>query len=331
MEFPYGIGDDDNPAVKQLKVAIESALYEADVDLDIPGEYTGVRGFYDHNIKINKIAYLAIEEKNLSIVRTWYKYGQYEPYRELRPKSLTPRKYWEEKEYAFSGGKRAVTVEDIEEFLLSLDLESLFQQDLFDFLIQNYEDFAPRRYKKTYLASTRILRAVEPLWWSDEDALLENIHSHRERFKQASIDLRYEVEKRDEFSDGLGSHVKNSLVSFEDALIGLEDSKDPNHAQIRTVRNIRRLYHERVLPWIGMVISLNEMKGPEDELDEFEEEGTRRLSDMQSDFPMQMQGFETSLEDVGLADFVSSNQALLGPGPKALQDLEQAALSLPDE
>ena len=316
--------------VHRLKEAIEGALYKEGVELEIPIEYTGVTGFYDHNIKLNKIAYRAIEEFDLPLVRTWYKYGQFEPYAQLRPKVMEVGPQHNTEKYVYSGKKRTVTQGDVINFLVKQDLKGIFEdQDTFEFLIYNYDDLAPAEYKQTYYASTRIIEILEDLAAIESPSELnENIGSYRSEFKQASIDMRYELERNSAFDEEVRDHVENYLLLFEDALVAFEDCSDADPSMVDDIKSSRQIYHEHVLPLIGLSISVKEVEGPDEDTEYYSEKGSDILKDKKKSANYQSRGWRETLEEIGLAPSIEAYRRVQSGEPGALDDLSNAAIDL---
>lgn len=325
MALPFRLEPTED-SVRLLKAAIEGALHEEGVELEIPSEYTGVTGFYDHNIKINKIAYRAIEEFDLPLLRTWYKYGQYEPYAELRPKSMDVSPQTNTEEYAYTSQKRTVTQEDIIDYLVGLDLEDIFQQNTFEFLVSNYEGLAPEEYKQTYISSTKIIEILDGISNDSLSELEDNISRYREDFKQASIDLRYEIENNSTFDSEVQTFVERFLMVFEDALVALEDDFPLDASIVENVREGRRIYHEYVWPLAALNISLKEARGPKEDVERLASKGEDQLEQGKKDASLQLRGWEDTLEDAGLTPSIAAHRRVYSGNPAPLNELSEAAI-----
>lgn len=326
--IPLQVREKDEQALSVLKPALETALYEAEVELEIPERYTGVRGFYDHNLKINKLAYAAIEEFDLPLVRTWYKYGQYEPYEELRPKQLDPHNHrYEDDAHVMSGQRSAIYLEDLIEFLLDLDLKSIFEQEVFEFLISNYEDWDPAPYTDAYISSTRIIKVLEDLHYREPEDILDSVGNLESEFKDASIDLQYELKTTEEFDDEIHDHTTTFLRSLEDSLRRIEETSSLDAEKEATLAKSRRVYHGFVWPWTALTISINRAKGPENRIDEFRESGRDMLKTDKEDFETHLKGWTTELGEAGLLAEWGPNQSYEASVPEAIRDLQRAALT----
>lgn len=325
--IPIQVREKDEQALSVLKPALETAVYEADVELEIPAHYTGVRGFYDHNLKLNKLAYAAIEEFDLPLIRTWYKYGQYEPYEELRPKQLEPHSHrYEDEAYVTSGQRKTVYLEDLIEFLLDLDLESIFEQEVFEFLISNYKGWDPAPYTDAYVASTRIIRVLEEIHFAEPEDLLASVGDLHSEFQDASIDLRYELKSIDEFDDEIHDHIAAFLRGLEDALRQIDETSSVEAEKKATLAKSRRVYHGYVWPWAALTISIDRAKGPANRIEDFREGGRDMLQTDKDDYETHLKGWTTELGESGLTVDWGTNQSMDTPVPKAILDLQRAAL-----
>lgn len=325
--IPIQVREKDKQAISVLKPALETALYETDVELEIPTEYTGVRGFYDHNLKLNKIAYAAIEEFDLPLIRTWYKYGQYEPYEQLQPKQLDPHDHrYEDKAYVTSGQRRTVHLQDLIEFLLELDLEAVFEQEVFEFLVSNYKEWNPEPYTDAYIASTRIIQILEELHNPTPDELLPSVGNLQSEFKDASIDLRYEIESIEQFDEELHDHTSMFLRNVEDALRKIDETSTLTPENITTLRKSRRIYHEYVWPWAALTISVDRAEGPDKRVEDFRRSGRDMLRTDKDGYETHLKGWTTELEESRLALELEGYNSLDKPIPEAIHDLQRASL-----
>ncbi|MDL0121796.1 hypothetical protein [Halobacterium salinarum] len=316
--------DTERTAIQLLKPAMETALYEADVELTIPSRYTGVRGFYEDNLKVNKLAYAAIEEFDLPLLRTWYKYGQYEPYEEIDPKALEVGDNSDDA-YVPSSLRTDVTQGDITEYLLERDLDEMFDKDLFDFLIENYREWDPEPYTDTYIASTEIIQVLEGIKQDNEKSLITNAGKRRKKLKQASIDLRYDLKSIETFDDELHEHAQTYLADLEDILRWVDETSEVSDEQLNTIKEARKAYHQYVWPWAAMQISLDKAKGPVESKQNFDESGMEILNEDKSSFNTYLTGWDTRLRDQNLKPRFS-NRSSGYTAPESLKKLQQAAL-----
>ena len=322
MEIPIQISDKEDTSVELLKRSLETALYKSEINLTIPSEYTGVRGFYADNIKIKKLAYSAIEEFDLPVVRTWYKYGQFEPYQRLRPKSLDIGTHTQDA-YVPSAEKIPVTEEHLVEHFIDQDLRSIFNQDVFTFLTENYNQWQPEPYTDLYLASTDLIQVLEKTNLQSQEEFINDIGDKYNKFKDSSIDIRYQLKQNERMTDSLTHHVQKYLKPLEEALMRVEETSELTEEQASTIRQSRVVYHEHVLPWIGIEISLDKSEGPKESIRSFDKSGQDILSTDKKSWETQIKGWNTSLQEHDLkADYstVRSTGPEIADSIKSLQD-----------
>ena len=126
-------------------------------------------------IKINKLAYLAIQKFNLEITFGWFKYGpapvdtatrdgaKAGPELDLRPRPA--------REVSASDYSRVPSEEHdhpspeaySEWFLQSDEFEEILNTKTKQYLKEFYKEYAPERYKQLYLASIGFQRHLEPI------------------------------------------------------------------------------------------------------------------------------------------------------------------------
>lgn len=323
--IPLQISDKERAALLTMKPAIEEALYKAGIELEIPEEFTGIKGFYDHNLKVNKIAYNVIERFDLPLLRTWFKYGQWEPYDELRPKTMSVGEN-AEKAYLVSGIKLAHTQEDIVNYLIEEDVGAIFEKEKFEFLVENYRRWNPQPFTDAYIASTKLIQILEGIEENDEEWIINNSGQLRDEFKEASLDLRYELDEVAHFDDELAEHADGYLRLLEDAIISVEETSEISEDQLDTLKESREVYHEYVWHWAALNISVNMAEGPDDREKDFKKKGHRRLQNKKGSFETHLKGWQTSIHEDELDFGVGRHQTLGQTTPEALKKLQQAAI-----
>lgn len=229
MVSEFHVEGNSKRTIQHVKAGLEAALYE--FDIDVPDEDRS--GFRDENVKIQKFVYRIIEDYDLPIIHTWYRYGQFEPYNALRPKHIQPRplddpgKAISENEYT-----DRITREDIKGYFLESDLEEVWNQPLFQFLEENYKsELAPPEYQDTYLANLHILRILDEI--RQEDDLGDNAATYADQLQAPSLDLRYELESSNRFGEEVQKHIEDYLDELQSGLIALSSVKNPKATQIQ--------------------------------------------------------------------------------------------------
>jgi len=314
MKSPYYINQESNPAVLSTKKAIQHALYEEGVSLSIPEEHTGITGFYADNLRVNKLAYAVIDQYDLPAVRTWYKYGQYEPYDELTPEALEIGPVAELGEYVFSKWKKDITVEDLVNSLREFDLKEIFEMDIFEFLKTNYRGFASDAFEPIYMSSTEIIRVLEEISSSPLGQIKEKIPDWRATVEREALDLKYWIREIEHFPTIVSERLSSFLTMLEDALIDLESrTGGVEESAYDALTSARETYHEFAWPFTAMHISLQEIEGPDDEIGEYEDRGGDILQDLEKRSKTHMMGWEQELKQNDLIPTVEQHRSILQP------------------
>lgn len=319
---------DDTDAVADLKAALEAALHETGSDLTIPQNFTGIEGFYEDNIKVNKLAYRAIRHFNLPILHTWFRYGQYIPYDDIRPKKMTVGSLDQAESEMSSQSNlwQPPTREEIKGFFIEEGIEEMMDQDLVPFLRSNYQELAPDRYKKIYLANLNIIHILEQL--VEDENLADNAADHREELKKHAMDLQYELMSNPRFDENVVNHVEKGLFAIQDGLISLEQSEDPTPNKIQAVKESRRLYHNYIWPWPAFLISKEHADGPSNMVADYSEDNEELVSEAADSYPGRINGYKNRLHELDmLPDSKDYNEAY-GGIPSQLLAVDSASVDV---
>lgn len=309
----------------ELKVCLEAALYDHDIEITVPEGYTEVPGFYPDNIKINKLAFLAIEDLGLPLVRTWYKYGQYEPYISLRAEELNPSPLKQpDKKVAVTPTGKEITRKTIYGYLQAQEKEirKMWAMEFFEFMKYNYEQHAPKEFKDEYLNNTDILEILENVFLQRGDPW-ENYES----FKIHSMNLRYELDSNEMIPNSIFNHVKEFLYSFEDALIAFEGSEEATQEQLNLLRSSRNVYHNYIWALPTIVLSKQHVVGPSSDLEGYKEVVNQYFENQIEYLPIALKEWKSKVESHGLITSDNTRRSTVGPPPKELASLERAAVT----
>lgn len=325
MKSPYYIDQEANPAVTSTKKTLEHALYEAGVSLDVPDEHTGVTGFYADNIRINKLAYAVVEQYDLPAVRTWYKYGQYLPYDQLRPKNLDISQVTKLDEYVHSGRKRDYTVRDLVNRLQEFNLSSLFEMDTYEFLKKNYEGFAPEELKLAYLASTEVIRVLQEATKASAETIRSKVSAWREQIQEAALDIEYATENISYLPASAAERLNWFVDTLADLLIAIECSSGIPSGAIEQLDRARDYYHGTFWPITAMSISIEEVTGPDAE--HYQTKGRGIRNQLESNAEAQKGKWESDLNESGLTPTVSERQSVVADGKAGIRMFDAALQS----
>jgi hypothetical protein len=317
-----------NSAVLDIKAGLEAALAERDLEVEIPHNLD-VPGFFNHNIKVNKLVYNVVTDLDLPVLHTWYRYGQIEPYDELGAVYLNPSELDDPNykasddnydEWLEGTSRTAPTRGRIRDYFLSMDLERIWSMNKYEFMNENYEAEAPRGYRDLYMANTDVLWDVEPLAsHSDTDVDYSSIRSE---FEHDSMDLRYKINKFEEFESGPTTHLERFLIAFEAALVAAEESRSLTDVQKETLSKGRTIYHENVWKWPAMIISLRESDGPDGSVFEFNRGWSNNLGDVENSFPQVISGWVDELGSLDLTPYTEDYRYIFDDPAEEFVSLE---------
>src|SRR5699024_5226044 len=99
---------------------------------------------------------------------------------------------------------------------LSYGLEEIIEEDIYEFLEENYEIRAPDEFRDLYLANLSILRLFDRLM--EQDQSTEYVKDVLRELESHSIDLRIEMLADDVFTEDVEDHVERSLDMIQDSL-----------------------------------------------------------------------------------------------------------------
>lgn len=176
----------ENALVSDLQAGLEAALDEVDRDLE-QDHFNEVSGYNEANIKTNKIVHRAIDDQDLPILHTWFRYGQYEPHAEFTPQNIHPRPLddtnVESPDEPSLPRRDYYSAADYKGLFLSYELDDILDKNLHNFLEENYRIRAPDEFKSLYLSNLEILRIFDDIMMDDGDLiigedLLQNIEHH---------------------------------------------------------------------------------------------------------------------------------------------------------
>jgi hypothetical protein len=320
----------EGPLVRDIQIGLGAALAEADVD--IAGKSTSVQGWNEANIKINKLVYRLIQDQNLPILRTWFRYGQYEPFSEFQVNTVKeePLSETTDSPKVPSVSHRGFpSPDEVKEYFLAMDdFEEILEQDMYEFLEDNYREFAPEEYKELYLANLDILhhldRIVEAI---DEDDPREQIDEYRQKLKRRSVDVRSELIKNPKFNEEVESTFVEGVHIVRDGLVAASAKEgDITREERKALENAREVYHEHIWRWPALHISMDKMRGAD--VEEFHQKGYDELDKVRDRTPKKIAELEASFDDAGLLPSGEQYRSTQRPLSESITRLEKAATQL---
>lgn len=320
-EFDLSSGE----VIEKVKGGLEAALHDENLTVKKDESY----GFSDTNIKIQKLVYRVIEEFELPVIRTWYKYGQFEPYGTLRPKNIEPHPLENPHGEIPTKGLGPIDHLAVKQFLCDeAGIRDEWEKPLFEFLRDNYENDAEDRFRGIYLEHLRVLEILEEI--VNDNHLDENAEEYVRGVKNATTGLWYEMDSASYFEDQDIQGNRNFLDTLQMALVSLQAEKDPEGPQISAVKGAHSLYHNYICPLPAMRISVEEAKGPSDELKGrggFKDQGSTYLEHWSESRSGYYENWEAEIVRLGLTCSPTTYQSLREGVPEAVGKVDIAALN----
>lgn len=314
---------DSNRVAMDVRDALQAAFHEK--GLEFPSESRS--GFTNENITIQKLVYRVVEQHNLPLIRTWYRYGQFEPYPVLKPSRMSAKPLRNpEKKVPTGNDPMGISLREIKGYFLEEDLEADWNLPLFQFLKENYERWAEDN-RDLYLANLEVLRSLEGL--QQEKNLVKNAEKYAESLKRPSMDLQYHLQSNPLFDELVEDHVRIFLDELQSALISLSAKSSPRPVQTQAVRRAYRVYHDYIWPLPAMEISVHAAQGPDSEIEEFSEKGEEYANDYREMYPKRRKEWCNEIVDADLRPTPSVYQKHSGRISPEFGKLEEASLFSP--
>lgn len=221
------------------------------------------------SIKLNKLAYLAVNEFNVPVTYSWYLYGaslsdsdvnvgyaidayeseigtDYEPSIGDEP--------WEQP------GESPLTYKEF--FLRDVDLENIFRDKTKSYLEDFYSDYAPDKYEELYVACAIFQKSL--------DAIGENrgVGTERQQIETALDELNGLVEEvvfHEEFDEEVVEAFTLYTDLLKDVLVTLPEIEEWTAYKRRTVYDVCSFFYNKAWKYVALRISedmVEEINGP---------------------------------------------------------------------
>lgn len=318
----------EDEVVNDLKAGLEAAVDETGASLE-PSEFdeNDIDGWEEDIIKTQKLVYRAINKFDLPILHTWYRYGQFEPHDAFRQQSIQPKSLRHSTvnpDQPSVPNRNYPSPQDFKGFFIEVGIDEIAEQDFYDFLHENYSEFAPPEYRRLYIANLEILRILDQVFEDDEPA--QNSEKYYQDFRKASTLICSEISAEPSFSLEVENHMKTSLQYFRDMFIKIAASKQLSEDQLDIINQSRELYHEQVWRWPALVISTNEAEGVDKV--KFRQSGEEMLDDLRPEFKKELGDFRDEMFEKDMIPSSHEYKSVKSETPKALSNLEEASLEI---
>ncbi|QLH76549.1 hypothetical protein HZS55_04180 [Halosimplex rubrum] len=317
----------ESALVTDVRAGLEAALDEIGADLQSQ-DFNEVSGYNEANIKTNKIVHRVIERRELPILHTWFRYGQYEPHDEFKPQYIHPRpleqtnvKQPDEPSLPRRGYYSA---EEYKGLFLSIGLEEILERDLYDFLEENYVEFAPDEFTQLYLENLKILDLLDDMMV--DDSFIENSDFYYSEFQSISVDLQAELISNEKFELEIENHVEKSLDTLQDTLLVVSNREELSDDQRDIVRGIREFYHESVWRWPALIISKHEASGAG--VSTFRDGCISELERVRNTYPEDTEDLRQDARRVGVEPSSEDYREVFDGISDSLVELERASMDV---
>lgn len=254
------------------------------------------------SIKLNKLAYIAIERLEIPITFGWYKYGPAPvdlQYSETAVSSRTKeeceapgesrvpqRNYYSPLEYAYFFHK------ELDEF------EDILQAPTKEFLVSFYEREAPEPYKQLYIKNAQLQQLLDEI--ADDDSWHDDAETYHREVSHRAGELLRELmgidtlrEARDPFRLYI-RFVKNIIAN-------LNDEKNISPSQQRFVRRIIDYYYGSAWKYVALLISEDTVHlSPGSNQDKLLTSIENDKQEIRSDYERDLDGFEDRAVALGI-------------------------------
>lgn len=241
------IGDEDD-ILKDVVEGIEIALNRtehSDDDLD--------------PIKVNKLAYLAIQDLELPITYGWYKYGP-APIFDIESARVTPKSESEvtaaDEPRFLDPGKDFYSPLEYSYYFVKdcIYFERILQTPTKIFLLEFYEDFAPEPYGSVYEKNTQVQVLLDeikdhPEWHDDASSIYRSLSHELNELKRELAEISHLAEVLEPYSE------YSRLI--KDVLAEATTQEDLSMAQQRFIGRVVDYYYGGVWNYVALLISKN--------------------------------------------------------------------------
>lgn len=233
----------------------------------------GDEGYID-DIKLNKLAYFAIQQFDLDITYSWYKFGAApiysEPAERGEPNYIQPVP---EGEVAASSSSRVPTVDN--KYRSPLEYAYFFAEDITEeferavtmgtkeYLIHFYTENAPPHYKQLYIQSAKLQKVLDTI--KDEDDWYDDIPEVYNELEDRLNDTYKEMLLVDEVSESITAFQKYSRL-IRNVLVAAMEQESVSSDQRRFITNVVGYFYGTSWKYTALLIAQDTVTGTNREL-----------------------------------------------------------------
>lgn len=210
-----------------------------------------------NSIKLNKLLYLAVDEFDLPITRSWFLFGVSLGYKtddvnELEPSALDDLPSPDEPSIGHSWDHHSPE-EYAYFFKQDVSLEDIFREDTKEYLGEFYDGYAPDQYKKVYVSSARLQKSIDEMLQGDftRDIDLE------QEFQQLSTDILLNEDIDDEATESFNAYAH--LVTDITDHVSISELSE---RQVSTLEDVLYFFYSHAWRYVALTISEKTAAGP---------------------------------------------------------------------
>ncbi|MBP2250759.1 hypothetical protein J2754_001076 [Halarchaeum solikamskense] len=259
--------EDENALIEDIKEGIDIAIYKGIQK----GRFSEEDVLVD-SIRLNKLAYLAIQDRDLDITFGWFKYGPApvgtvstdtagqhlanpRPTNEIAAhnESRIPNSG-----YLSSEGYAYYFLKDLEEFDKIITSDSTKQM-----LVDFYQTYCPKdakadRFTDLYVASAKLQQTLDQV--GDGVSWHANKNEIYKKLDRRIGELEFELEFYPELEEAVGPFQEYIRV-LKDILAEATEKEDLSQSQQRFISRIVGFYYNYAWKYVSLLISRNTIRG----------------------------------------------------------------------
>lgn len=255
------------------------------------------------DIHVNKLVQHAVEDTDLPVFWSWFRYGQSIPHRKVMGWNVSPEelKPGEENESQEAVIQTAKTRKEYQGYFIddvsigdATGIEEICALSLEEFLEAAYDE-APEKHQDLYVANLEVqnlLReiALQDGWLSQED--------YYDAAWEITRNFQKEMIRHGEFTREMRDAVSKYIRVVRQAVIGAQANEKLSDGQREMLKNLASAYHEPVWKLLSMKISAETATGRDEGVksDKYDREANNMISEVRST----VESLPRELEKVGL-------------------------------
>jgi hypothetical protein len=250
--------DDEDDILDDVKDAVSIALDELQLE-----------DAYVDDIKLNKLAYLLIQEYNLNVTYGWYKYGA-APYHvdgqvqgqtafvEAKAPQEIPASDSSRLPDEFGDYRSPVEWAYFYTNTIRDEFIDIVTSETKEYLVKFYDEYAPPDYENLYKESARLQQALDhikedPSWITEADYYYSEV-------KEGLFSVHQEMLLTSDVEEAV-KPFSSYMNLLENVLLAAKQSEQLTEAQQEEVENIVNFFYGNAWEWVALLISKQTVRG----------------------------------------------------------------------